>query len=153
MEVDFEVQILQGDTENVCPAYGDWHYVGDSGSGDYSTASGGFASPDDDTSQQYRQKIVDDEQAKLVNIEACYHRDENCDPVTDTGCEARAYFRGFKATWENTDASQETLEFGDCSSIFTESENLAISEEVMYFTISIDGDDIDGLAFQDYAQN
>ena len=97
---------------------------------------------------------MDDEQAKLINVKACFHRDENCDPATDVfGCEARQYFRGFKATWEKTGGAQETLEFGDCTSIRTEDVDLVISEDVMYFATSTDADDIDGLAFRDYAQH
>ena len=64
LEMDFDVTILQGTPVNVCPTYSDWYYVQNCDAADgYScyTDTEGFASPDDDASQYWRKRIIDDE--------------------------------------------------------------------------------------------
>ena len=149
-EETFTVYILAGPPVNVCAGEGSWYYV-QSGSSSY-TAQEGFASPDDDTAQAWRRKLIDDELAKIVSIKACLHSTEDCasDP---TGCVANEHFRGFEVTWEVSGGTQEKLEFGDCSDKFTSDLTLSVSEEVMWFSMNVDSNDVEGIAFKDYLQN
>ena len=112
-EEPFTVYIVAGDPVNVCPGDGTWHYVDDGSSYDYNDVTT-YSSPDDDTSQTWRRIIVDDEEAKIVNIKACVHGDEDCG--SNTGCELLQFFRGFEVTWEISGGTQETIQYGDCSS-------------------------------------
>ena len=63
------------------------------------------------------------------------------------------HFRGFKITWEKTGGISETHEFGDCTTVFDATQTLSISEEIMYFSMDVDSNDIEGFAFRDYVQN
>ena len=90
---------VQGNPVNVCPSYSQWYYV-TSGANAYSVVEG-YASPDDDTSQSFRELIVDDENARLVKVKGCIHRDEGWDYLGCTAamCTEKQHFRGFEATW------------------------------------------------------
>lgn len=98
-------------------------------------------------------------------MKACVHRDEDytdygyppcttaiADAGTDPYCHPKQHFRGFKATWEKTAGATETHEFGDCSDYYTWSEDIPISEEIVAFTMNVDSNDIEGLAFRDFVQ-
>ena len=104
LEVPFQVAILAGPPEKVCPVYGNWHTV--TASSNTYTALTGYASPDDDLTQVWRKQIVDNEQARLVNIEYCITNDSNGDPK---------HFRGFKASYELPDSTTETILIGETS--------------------------------------
>lgn len=44
-------------------------------------------------------------------------------------------------------------EFGDCTDHVDSETVLAISEEILYYSVNVDDDDLEGIAFRDYAQN
>ena len=66
-------------------------------------------------------------------------------------CFNKEYFRGFEVTWEKTGGETETHVFGDCTEYVTVTEDFPISEELLYFSLAIDYNDIEGIAFRDYA--
>lgn len=44
-------------------------------------------------------------------------------------------------------------EFGDCTTYYDSETDLQISEEIMYYSVNVDDDDLEGFAFRDYTQN
>ena len=99
---------------------------------------------------------MDDEQAKLINLKGFYHRSDDWSGTffgTDCnlgGCRDPDYLRGFEATWSRSGGVTETHCFGECVDYITSNIELPLSEELMYFTMVTDINDIEGLAFRDY---
>ena len=85
-------------------------------------------------------------------MKACVHRDEGWDYLgcTPSICTEKQHFRGFTATWQKSGGATETHEFGDCSTYYTWDGEITIPDEIVYFTMNVDDNDIEGLAFRDY---
>ena len=81
--------------------------------------------------------------------------DENlyngCGCLTPPLCPAEQHFRGWKVTWD-TSTGTETHCFGDCTQYKTSDKTLTFNDEIMYFTMAIDKNDIEGFAFKEWSQ-
>ena len=82
--VDTFTVLVRNEPDYVCVGESAWYLV-TTGANAYTSAEG-FASPAEDTSQWWRRKIVDDEEAKIVQIKGCIHADEAC-VASPSSCE------------------------------------------------------------------
>jgi hypothetical protein len=90
-----------------------------------------------------------------------YPLGNGCDETTFNGCGcSEAYvcpvdqhFRGWQVTWDISTGT-ETHCFGDCSTAITpaQTRTLTFTDEVMYFSMSVDANDVEGFAFKEYSQ-
>ena len=62
------------------------------------------------------------------------------------------HFRGFEITW-STSTGDVVETFGNMTDFCEHEYTDALTEEIMYFTMNVDFNDVEGFAFRDYQQS
>ena len=100
VDVPFNVQILTNvNPEAVCAETQGWQFPTHATNG--YTAVNGFADPSDDLSQQWRQVVVDDEQARISQVVVFINKDED-EPIVFNHYWAEANHGLDYTTWRAT---------------------------------------------------